>query len=114
MPIIDNRARPFLHPLLSWNSFGQDLKPISGKPWRISKVSDKSTTGKAQQTRYNKEFLKISSIQTKIFWLSPTEAVSGGGGGGGGYSEAPLYNLKTAHDLATKITQNNVFFISNI
>ena len=108
MPIIDNRARPFLHPLLSWNSFGQDLKPISGKPWRISKVSDKSTTGKAPQTRYNKEFLKISSIQTKIFWLSPTEAVSGG------YSEAPLYNLKTAHDLATKITQNNVFFISNI
>lgn len=109
MPIIDNRARPFLHPLLSWNSFGQDLKPISGKPWRISKVSDKSTTGKAQQTRYNKEFLKISSIQTKIFWLSPTEAVSGGE-----YSEAPLYNLKTAHDMATKITQNNVFFISNI
>lgn len=113
MPIIDNRARPFLHPLLSWNSFGQDLKPISGKPWRISKVSDKSTTGKAQQTRYNKEFLKISSIQTKIFWLSLTEAVSGGEGGGE-YSEAPLYNLKTAHDLATKITQNNVFFISNI
>ena len=110
MPIIDNRTRPFLHPLLSWNSFGQDLKPISGKPWRISKVSDKSTTGKAPQTRYNKEFLKISSIQTKIFWLSPTEAVSGGGE----YSEAPLYNLKTAHDLATKITQNNVFFISNI
>ena len=112
MPIIDNRARPFLHPLLSWNSFGQDLKPISGKPWRISKVSDKSTTGKAQQTRYNKEFLKISSIQTNIFWLSPTEAVSRGGGGE--YSEAPLYNLKTAHDMATKITQNNVFFISNI
>ena len=47
-----------------------------------------------------------------IFWLSPTEAVSGGGGGE--YSEAPLYNLKTAHDMATKITQNNVFFISNI
>ena len=82
-------------------------------PWRISKVSDKSTPGKAQQTWYNKEFSKINSIQTKIFWRHRRKRWRGVGGGGEA-SEAPLYNLKTAHDMATKITQNNVFFISNI
>ena len=33
---------------------------------------------------------------------------------GGGSLGAPLYNFKTAHDAATKITQSNVLIISKI
>ena len=32
----------------------------------------------------------------------------------GGGLLSPLYNFKTAHDAATKITQNDVLIISNI
>ena len=36
-----------------------------------------------------------------------------GGGGGLGARSPPLYDLKTAHPTATKITHNNVLIIFN-
>ena len=42
-----------------------------------------------------------------IYWIP-------GLGRGGRGSEYPFYNLYSAHDAATKITQSNVLIFSNI
>ena len=45
----------------------------------------------------------LNPSETSLFFASGTPPRS-----------HPLYNFKTAHDTATKITQNNIIIVSNI
>ena len=59
----------------------------------------------ATQARFARQSSAINPIQNGLFYLLPANRES---------SEPPsLYNLKTAHPRATKITHNNVLIIFN-